>query len=35
MATGKANRDPALGELEVFAGPTLAIGENVSRSGKS
>ena len=25
----KANRDPALGELEVFAGPTLAIGENV------
>jgi F420-dependent oxidoreductase-like protein len=29
LATGKANRDPALGELEVFAGPTLAIGENV------
>jgi F420-dependent oxidoreductase-like protein len=29
LATGKANRDPALGELGVFAGPTLAIGENV------
>jgi F420-dependent oxidoreductase-like protein len=29
LATGKANRDPALGDLEVFAGPTLAIGENV------
>jgi F420-dependent oxidoreductase-like protein len=29
LASGKANRDPALGELEVFAGPTLAIGENV------
>jgi len=29
LAAGKANRDPALGDLEVFAGPTLAIGENV------
>ncbi|MDP7704724.1 LLM class F420-dependent oxidoreductase [Mycobacterium sp. TY815] len=29
LATGKARRDPALGELEVYAGPTLAIGENV------
>ena len=29
LATGKANRDPALGELDVYAGPTLAIGENV------
>jgi F420-dependent oxidoreductase-like protein len=29
LATGKATRDPALGDLEVFAGPTLAIGENV------
>ncbi|MBI2697845.1 MULTISPECIES: LLM class F420-dependent oxidoreductase [Mycobacterium] len=29
LAAGKANRDPALGELEVYAGPTLAIGENV------
>jgi F420-dependent oxidoreductase-like protein len=29
LATGRSNRDPALGELEVFAGPTLAIGENV------
>jgi F420-dependent oxidoreductase-like protein len=29
LVNGKANRDPALGELEVFAGPTLAIGENV------
>ena len=29
LAPGKANRDPALGELEVFAGPTLAIGDNV------
>ena len=29
LAAGKAERDPALGELEVFAGPTLAIGENV------
>ncbi|MGC2346275.1 MAG: LLM class F420-dependent oxidoreductase, partial [Mycobacterium sp.] len=29
VAAGRANRDPALGELEVYAGPTLAIGENV------
>lgn len=29
LAAGKANRDPALGELEVYVGPTLAIGENV------
>jgi F420-dependent oxidoreductase-like protein len=29
LATGKANRDPAVGELDVYAGPTLAIGENV------
>ncbi|HZC92816.1 MAG TPA: LLM class F420-dependent oxidoreductase, partial [Mycobacterium sp.] len=29
LAAGRANRDPALGELEVYAGPTLAIGENV------
>jgi F420-dependent oxidoreductase-like protein len=29
LATGQANRDPALGQLEVYAGPVLAIGENV------
>lgn len=29
LAAGKAKRDPALGQLEVYAGPTLAIGENV------
>ena len=29
LAAGQAKRDPALGNLEVFAGPTLAIGENV------
>ncbi|OBK22851.1 LLM class F420-dependent oxidoreductase [Mycobacterium asiaticum] len=29
LAAGSAKRDPALGNLEVFAGPTLAIGENV------
>ena len=29
LAAGKANRDPALGELDVYAGPALAIGENV------
>ncbi|MGA7134640.1 MAG: LLM class F420-dependent oxidoreductase [Mycobacterium sp.] len=29
LAAGLANRDPALGELDVYAGPTLAIGENV------
>jgi F420-dependent oxidoreductase-like protein len=30
LATGKAKRDPALGELDIFAGPALAIGENVT-----
>jgi F420-dependent oxidoreductase-like protein len=29
LATGRANRDTALGELDVYAGPALAIGENV------
>ncbi|RJQ79329.1 LLM class F420-dependent oxidoreductase [Amycolatopsis panacis] len=29
LAEGKAKRDPALGELDVFAGPALAIGEDV------
>jgi F420-dependent oxidoreductase-like protein len=29
LAAGQAKRDPALGALEVFAGPTLAIGDNV------
>lgn len=29
LAAGKAKRDPALGELEVYAGPAVAIGENV------
>ena len=29
LEAGKAKRDPALGDLEVFAGPTLAIGDNV------
>ncbi len=29
LATGRARRDPDLGELDVFAGPVLAIGENV------
>jgi F420-dependent oxidoreductase-like protein len=29
LTAGKAKRDPALGQLEVYAGPTLAIGENV------
>lgn len=29
LATGQAKRDPALGNLDVFAGPALAIGENV------
>jgi F420-dependent oxidoreductase-like protein len=29
LAAGQAKRDPALGNLEVFAGPALAIGENV------
>jgi F420-dependent oxidoreductase-like protein len=29
LATGQAKRDPALGKLDVFAGPALAIGENV------
>lgn len=30
LVAGRAKRDPALGELEVFAGPALAIGENVT-----
>ncbi|WIM87734.1 LLM class F420-dependent oxidoreductase [Candidatus Mycobacterium wuenschmannii] len=29
LDAGKAKRDAALGDLEVFAGPTLAIGDNV------
>jgi F420-dependent oxidoreductase-like protein len=29
LAAGKAKRDPALGDLEVFAGLALAIGDNV------
>ncbi|BDY28050.1 LLM class F420-dependent oxidoreductase [Mycolicibacterium mageritense] len=29
LRTGKANRDPALGELDVYAGPVLAIGDDV------
>lgn len=29
LAVGRAKRDPALGELDVYAGPALAIGENV------
>ena len=29
LAEGQSKRDAALGDLEVFAGPTLAIGENV------
>lgn len=29
LKAGKSKRDAALGELEVFAGPTLAIGDNV------
>ncbi len=29
LSAGKAKRDPALGDLEVYAGPTLAIGDNV------
>ncbi|MFC4603397.1 LLM class F420-dependent oxidoreductase [Rhodococcus kronopolitis] len=29
LAKGKAKRDPSLGELEVFASPALAIGEDV------
>src|ERR1700757_4271398 len=28
-ASGQAKRDPALGDLDVYAGPALAIGENV------
>lgn len=31
LAAGKAKRDPSLGELEVFAGPTLAIGEDADK----
>ncbi|KAF0847258.1 F420-dependent oxidoreductase-like protein [Nocardia caishijiensis] len=30
LTAGKAKRDPALGDLEVYAGPALAIGENVT-----
>jgi alkanesulfonate monooxygenase SsuD/methylene tetrahydromethanopterin reductase-like flavin-dependent oxidoreductase (luciferase family) len=29
LADGRAKRDPKLGELDVYAGPVLAIGENV------
>lgn len=29
LARGKAKRDPGLGELEIFASPALAIGEDV------
>ncbi|EUA85572.1 luciferase-like monooxygenase family protein [Mycobacterium ulcerans str. Harvey] len=29
LAAGRAKRDPALGELDVYAGPVLAIGDNV------
>ncbi|MGV9801129.1 LLM class F420-dependent oxidoreductase [Mycobacterium sp. NPDC003449] len=29
LAAGTAKRDPALGELDVYAGPVLAIGEHV------
>lgn len=29
LAAGKAKRDPALGDLDVFAGPPLAIGDDV------
>jgi F420-dependent oxidoreductase-like protein len=29
LAAGRAKRDPALGDLDVYAGPALAIGENV------
>ena len=31
LAAGRAKRDPALGELAVYAGPALAIGENVEQ----
>lgn len=29
LAAGKAKRDPELGDLDVYAGPALAIGDNV------
>jgi len=29
LTAGRAHRDPTLGELDVYAGPALAIGENV------
>jgi F420-dependent oxidoreductase-like protein len=29
LSAGQARRDPALGKLDVYAGPALAIGENV------
>ncbi len=28
LAAGKAKRDPSLGDLDIYAGPTLAIGED-------
>lgn len=31
LAVGKAKRDPTLGDLEVFASPTLAIGEDAEK----
>ncbi|OZC56544.1 LLM class F420-dependent oxidoreductase [Rhodococcus sp. 15-725-2-2b] len=31
LAAGKAKRDPSLGELQVFASPTLAIGEDAEK----
>ena len=29
LAAGQAKRDPALGQLDIYAGPALAIGDNV------
>lgn len=29
LAAGRAKRDPALGQLDIYAGPALAIGDNV------
>lgn len=31
LAAGKAKRDPSLGDLQVFAGPTLAIGDDAEK----
>ncbi len=31
LAAGKARRDPSLGELDIYAGPTLAIGEDADK----